>query len=481
MPKASMHMDTIIHGVRWNLGTTVLRRILSLLLLFALASWLTQSDFGIFRTYSLILAVITIIAVLGLDSNLITSKRYAKLNVFAFTQIGLITGIFLSLLLTLSSSWLAKLYQSTELGLIIRWMSLFVLVEVLRKLLHSIAQVRLMFKEIALAETWNVVFYCLMSFSVIYFYRHLWVYVLAYFLGNLVETIYLYVCLKPFPSLHLKRLFSLKWLKLSLKIMGMNRAFLTNVSIIRLINTYAGNAPILFLGTMVNPTLMGQYFFATQLIGVPVLMFTTAVGQVFYPVFAQNDRSNTIQNIKSYTRLTLSLGIPLLLMYYFGLSILVPILFKGKWDAALPLLLYLIPYFCSVMLNNPISGIPFICRKPSWELVWNIVTLGVCLLALLWGLRNGFGYAVLLFSFSSAFMNLVFYFMSLNLLGASLIPAIQSLISWGIGNVLLIMALIWVSSLPYPILYASLCFIVYLLSLYLFAKPVLRDVRRVFH
>ncbi|MDD4308775.1 MAG: oligosaccharide flippase family protein [Candidatus Cloacimonetes bacterium] len=474
-----MNNSAVIHGIRWNLFTTVIRRILSLALLIYLASWLSQGDFGVFRTYSLILAITSVFAVIGMDSNLITDQSHIKLNLFSFAQVGLGLGVLCSLLLALSSVWLARLYHSLELGTIIRWTSLFVLVEVLRKLLRSIAQTRLMFKDLALAETWNVVFYCLLSFSVIYFYRHVWVYVVAYYLGNLVETIYLYVRLKPSPSLQLKRLLSIKWLNYSCANIKKNRAFLLNVSAIRLLNTYAGNAPILFLGTMVSAAFMGQYFFATQLIGVPVIMFTMAVGQVFYPVFAQSDTSRTIQSINSYTRLTLSLGIPLLIVYGYALKLAIPWLFTGKWDAAIPLLFSLIPYFGSSMLNDPISGIPFICRKPHWELVWNAISLFLRLLLLLWGMKYGFAFAVLLFSLGSAFMNLVFYFMSLYLLKAKLLPALASICLWSVSILALMAILHFVARGSLPILYGSICFIIYLLAVFAFAKPVYSDVRRI--
>lgn len=479
MSKAAVNQATVIRGIRWNLVTTVLRRIISLALLIALASWLSQSDFGVFRTYSLILAIAAIFAVIGLDSNLITDSRHPKLNSFAFAQIGIGTGLLFSLLLALSAAWLARLYQSAELGVLLKWTSLFVQVEVMRKLFRSMAQSRLMFKELALAETWNVVFYCLASFSVIYFYRQVWVYVVAYFLGNLVETIYLYVHLKPFYSMRLRRVFSLRWLRYSLELISRIRSFLANVSVIRLLNTYAGNAPILFLGTLVSTAFMGQYFFASQLIGVPVIMFTMAVGQVFYPVFAQLDRQRTISSIQSYSRLTLSLGIPLLLVYCFGLGYFVPILFDGKWDAAIPLLFYLIPFFASSMLNDPISGIPFICRKPHLELIWNVLSLGLRLLVLYVGIGHGFGFAVLLFSISSAVMNLLFYFMSLYLLDAGLLPALISLCKWGAGIAMLCFALFYVSALPYALVFMALCFAIYLLGIYIFAKPVYADARRI--
>lgn len=475
-----MNSATVMHGIRWNLVTTVIRRGFSLVFLFFLASWLSQSDLGVYRTYSLILTIAAVFAILGLDSNYITGIRLQRLNLFTFAQIGSALGLLTSMVLALSSAWLAALYKSPELGTILRFTSLFVLVEVLRRLFRSFAQTKLKFRELALGETWNVLFYCAAGLIAIYLVRRVWVYVLVFYLGNLVETIYLYCVLPRIPFLKLSRIFSTRWLGYSLAVLKRYRAFLANVSIIRLLNNYAGNAPILFLGTMVSATLMGQYFFATQLIGVPVMMFTLAVGQVFYPVFAQSHPQRSLQSISSYTRLIMGLGIPVLIAYALAISHLLPHFFGGKWNASLPLMIYLIPFFGSGMLNDPISAIPFICRKPHWELIWNVVSLCLRLLALAWGMRFGFPFAVLLFSLVSAFMNLAFYLMSLILLQADLQVATKQLLAWSAGLLLLIAILIPLEKVPLPWLWQLLLIALYILCILVVSKATYQDFKKLF-
>jgi len=425
-----MNTAAAMHGIRWNLVTTVLRRFFSLALLYYLGSWLSQQDFGVFRTYSLILTIASVFAINGLDSNFITSKKHSGLDLFSFAQIGIGLSVVISILLAFGSGLLGSLYHSRELGNILRWTSLFVVVEVLRKLLRVQAQTQFRFKDLALAETLNVVFYSLASIALLYFYRKVGLYIVLFFLGNALETIYLYIKLPRRFSLSFPRLTSPKWLKISLANLKRKQGFLFSVSLIRLINTYSGNAPILFLGMMVSPALMGVYFFATQLIGVPVTMFTVSLEQVLYPVFAKSGERDTINSINSFARLTLGLGIPLLVFYSFAVSALIPLLFGDKWDAVLPLLYYLIAFFGTSLLNDPISGVPFICRKPQWELYWNIITLVLRLAALALGIQHGFYPAILAFCVVSGVMNLSFYFLSLVLLKAPIVkPLIRVLIS----------------------------------------------------
>ena len=426
-----------MYGIRWNLVTTVIRRVFSLALLYFLGTWLSQQDFGIFRTYSLILAIASVFAINGLDSNYITSKKHSHIDLFSFAQAGMWLSLVISILLALSSGLLGSLYHSAELGSILRWTSLFIVVEVLRKLLRVQAQVQFKFKVLALAETLNVVFYSLASIALLYFYRKVGLYIVLFFMGNAVETLYLYLKLPKKHSISFLRIKSPKWFAISLANIRSKGSFLFNVSLIRLINAYSGNAPILFLGMMVSPALMGVYFFATQLIGVPVTMFTVSLEQVLYPVFAKSEESQTISSINSFARLTLGLGIPLLIFYSFAVSALIPLIFGSKWDAALPLLYYLIAFFGTSMLNDPISGVPFICRKPQWELYWNITTLFLRLAALSIGIHYGFYTAILAFCVVSGVMNLSFYFLSLILLKAPLFkPFLRVLISIVISLVL---------------------------------------------
>ena len=114
-----MNSAIVMHGIRWNLVTTVIRRGFSLVFLFFLASWLSQSDLGIYRTYSLILTIAAVFAILGLDSNYITGKKLQRLNLFAFAQIGTALGLLVSLILALSSAWLAKNKQRVQVSKII--------------------------------------------------------------------------------------------------------------------------------------------------------------------------------------------------------------------------------------------------------------------------------------------------------------------------------------------------------------------------
>ncbi len=474
-----MNSTAVLRGIRWNLATGVLRRIISGTLVFFLADWLSQADFGVFRTFSLILVVGTTLAVFGMNNHYLTDKRRRHLDLFAFTQISSALALLISIAISLASGFLGRVYHSPELGLILRWAAFFVIVEVTRANVRAKAQLLYRFRELAIAETINVLFYTVLCLSVIYFVREVWLYVLFFFLGNLIEVIYLLCVLPVSRSIRFKRLFSLKWWRVSLRNLKQSLSFQINVSVIELVNTYSGNAPILFLGTMVAPQYMGLYFFATQLVGVPVSMFTSSVGQVLYPVFAQNDNRSRVDGISAYARLALKVGLPLLIFFSFLLNLFIPIVLGDKWNQALPLLYILIGYFGTSILNDPISSIPYICRKPHYELIWNISTLALRLLALSLGIMISFEVAILAFCLVSGLMNCVFYLMSLRMLQAPLLPQLRSLAFAILTGLVLILMLRQVQDTPLALLKGCLIMVVYALITFLTDRRIYPGLRKI--
>jgi len=468
-----MSRKVLLQGVRWTLLTTILRRVVSLGLFVFLAKWLTQDDFGIYRSFSLILVLLTYFTNLGLDYHYLVSRKQAKLNFHALLQLALIASLVITLLLVGSGVWLGELYHSRYLGKLISVLGGLIFVEALRRVARVKAQKLLLFKELALAETLNVFLYSALSLVLIFFWRKVWLFIVLFYVGNLAELLYLAAILPPLHRADLTRLCQTAWLKKTLSVMGKQRAFLANVSLINIFQMYSSNAPVLFLGALVAPNYLGIYFFASQLIAIPVGMFTTSLSQVFFPLLAQNNASSNLQGIRRYTSLVLKIGIPALFAYALALQYLVPLIWGNKWLEALPLILALVLYYGTSLLHNPISSIPYICRKPSWELIWNLITLILRIAALAIGSRVSFSFAVLLFCIVSAVMHLAFYYLSLALLKADLKEISLYLLSH--LPVLTILGIAGLYALSYSLIYPLVIFSVYCLYLVLAEKATLQD------
>lgn len=467
-----MSTKTLMHGIRWTLLTTILRRLVSFVLFIFIAKWLTQSDLGTYRSYSLILVVLTYFTVWGLDSHYLVSRRQEKLNYLTLLQIGLLFSALLTVLLAFLGSGIGALYHSTELGLLLSVSGGIVFIESLRRIVRTRAQKLLYFKALALAETLNVLVYSALCFILIFFWRKVWLFILLFYLGNLSELLYLALILPPLPKARLGKLFSLRTLSRSFTLGARHQGFLANVTLINLFQVFSANAPVLFLGAFVEPALLGVFFFASQLIAIPVNMFTTSLSQVFFPLMAKGDARVNLDGIRRYSSLVYKIGIPALLAYALALQYLVPLIWGSKWIQALPLILALVLYYSSSLLHHPISGIPYICRKPSWELYWNLITLALRIGSLALGLLRDFSFAILLFCLVSAVMHLVFYFMSLKLLGAKLAQELLYLLSQ--LPLLVVLAVSGLYLLRFSVLYILVVFAAYSIYLLLAEQDTVR-------
>jgi O-antigen/teichoic acid export membrane protein len=173
---------------------------------------------------------------------------------------------------------------------------------------------------------------------------------------------------------------------------------------------------------------MGLYFFAAQLIGVPVGMFNTAVNQVFFPVFAGKKDGDIAAMASRYLRLVGNLGLPLLLLFSFVMMHAVGWLLGDKWREAIPLIPLMFLIFGASFYSNPIGGIPFIKRKPGWELTWNLLSLGIKAGAMIWGMQTSFYTAIWAYAVAGTVTNISFYLMSMHLLNIRLVPALRSVL-----------------------------------------------------
>lgn len=415
----------ILSGIRWTIVTSVLRRVLTLALFYFVARWLSKDDLGNFRTYSLILLFISIVSTLSLDFQYIIEQKRKHTNLIALWQISVLASLICFVILSLGSGLIGLLYKSEILSRFFLYTSVFVVIEILRRAVRSVATKQLQFKELALAETYNVIFYSIVSIVALYFYKSVWVFLIIFYLGNAVELIYLWLLNRKLNAKALRYVLSKAHI-LCLSIRKY-KGFVTQATVVSTINQIAGNAPILILGLWVNPVYLGLYYFASQLVGIPVNMLTAAINQVFFPVFSETKNSEIVTMTDRFIRLVGNLGLPLLMLMSVVLMHLVEWLFGVKWVEAIPLLPMMFILFGSSLFVNPIGGIPFVKRKPGWELVWNVVAFVVKVGAMLIGLKTSFMMAILAYAIASAVMNVAFYLMAMTMVEVSLYKSLQKL------------------------------------------------------
>lgn len=475
-----MNNKAVISGIRWTLITSILRRIITLILFYFIAKWLSKEDLGVFREYSIIMAFMALVSFLSLDYHYIIEQRRDKTSLTALWQITFIASIIGFILLNIGSSLIGYIYKSDILGKLFSYTSIFFVVEMFRRAVRSVATKRLQFKEMAVAETINVIFYSLVSILALYFVRTIWVFLIVFYLGNMVELIYLWKCNQAEISKTIKNSFSITRRKVLSLTWKANRAFLTQATAVSIFNQISTNAPILLLGLIIKPELIGLYYFSSQIIGIPAGMFTNAINQVFFPVFA-GKKDGDIGNMSTrYIRLVGYIGMPSLLVFSFIMTFVVGWLFQDKWDEAIPLIMPLFVLFGTGLYCAPLGGVPFIKRKPNWELNWNIGSLIIKMIAMYIGLQTSFVMAIWLYAIASAISNIYFYFMAMVLVQQKLSDTFGNMGSSFIPTLLLSTVIIVTTNLHIWLAITSvlLSYCVLLFAMNLLSKGVLlSDIR----
>jgi lipopolysaccharide exporter len=470
-----MGKSHILSGIRWTLVTSIVRRLLTLILFYFIARWLSKEDLGVFREYSLILGLVSIISTISLDYNYIIEQRNFKTGIVALWQAAFIGSVIGIILLSLCSGLIGMLYGSTVLAKLFSYTSLFIVTENIRRSARAVAARNKQFRELAMAETWNVVFYSILSFAALYFFRSVWVYVVIFYLGNVLEAVYLWrlnsVTIQRAVSLLIKRK------EVFCATLKRFRGFISQATLFSVVNQFSGNAPILIMGMIVEPVYAGLYFFASQLIGVPVGMLNASVNQVVFPVIAEKRDGEIAAMADRYMRLVGNLGLPLLLLFSFVMMYAVSWLLGDKWGDAIPLIPAMFLVYGTSLYSNVIGGVTFIRRKPGWALVWTSMSLIVKTCAMLWGLQTSFYHAVLAYAVTGALMNVCFNLMSMHLIKVDFIPALRKVLISMIPALVYALLLILVSRLTAVLaaLCAVLLFGLVLLTLDIIQKGKLRS------
>jgi O-antigen/teichoic acid export membrane protein len=426
-----MNRSHIQSGIRWTLLTSVFRRLITLILFYFVARWLTKEDLGIFREYSLILGFFTMVFSFSLDFNYIIEQKKQYTGLVALWQMTFIASAVGFVLLIAGSGILGMLYKSPVLGNLFRFTSIFLVIELLRRAVRTVAAKQMQFKQLSLAETYNVVFYSIITVVALYFYRSLWVYLIIFYLGNIVEMLYLWKLNHTVISKSIRHLFKQGRIRILKLTLHRYSRFLTQATLVSAINTFSSNAPILVMGMIFNPVYMGLYFFASQLIGVPIGVFNAAINQVFFPVFAGRNDHEISNTSFRFIRLTGFAGLPVLLLFSFLVQCLIPFVFGDKWSDAVKLIPVVFFIYGFSLYCNPLGGIPLLKKKPQWELIWNIASFSIKIGAMFLGLLISFKAGIWAFAIASAVMSVIFYLMSMLLVQVKLTESIPKLlISW---------------------------------------------------
>lgn len=405
-------MNSVFSSVRWSIVTNILKKIITFVLFLYIASIFKSDELGIYREFAVIISFISGISIFSNTSLIIVEKdRNILLQSLGFV---IIISVISGLILMLFAKPLGDYYHSDILSQLLRFSIPFVLLESLRTLIKADFQKKMMFKFLSLYETYNVLFYTLVAFVFIPFFRNIKLFIVIFYFGNLVELIFLiikYKAINSGPS-NLHKVLSKTLYRDSFSLIKKHFHFLFFSTASTSINSLLLELPILILGLYFLPEQIGNYYIAFQLIIMPVSLITMSLSQVFFSRFSSLNIEDYSSRLKELYQIEFKLIIPLFLMFAFAVREWVAVFFVDKNIVEIQWIVYLLFFKGMVLLiMNPVSSFFAILKKPQIEFYWSIIALVVSNL-LVYLLRNQEFITVL-----SAFIALSFFiYLSFNLI-----------------------------------------------------------------
>ena len=394
-------MTKTINSLKWVFASTVLRRFMSFLLFLYIVRIFSRAELGVYREFALILTFASVTAIFSFNVFIIVerSKKYFNQGL----QFILLSSIVLSVVLFALRSFLAEQYQHHDLYLYIQYGFWLVIPETLKRLVKSTHELDMNFKLLSIAETINVVFYCLLCIILFAIDQKFYYFIIAFYLGNIVE---LAIISYPLRKNLVKGFFEclkLKYFIPLIQVFKTNFSFLSLSTAPTVLNIIISDAPVLLLGLFYFPSYIGVYFIASQLVTAPISLITHSLSQVLFPALSLTDRVQLPMKVNDYIKHVIYiLWIPILV---FGilLKYFTHIMIGVHEDLTLINAIIVVLTFKSLffLIINPLSTIPNVCKKPQYELYWSIGSLlSICTMVYLFhGLD--FIYMVYLITFLS--------------------------------------------------------------------------------
>jgi len=393
-----MMANNVMQSFKWVFLTTIFRRVLSFLLFLYIVNIFSRAELGIYRAFALIISFGSIIGVFGF--NVLNIVEKSKKYFFHGLQFALFSSIIVSLLLFIFRRFLSEKYNSFDLYLYISYGFWLVIPMTIKKMIRSLYELNMNFKFLSIVETINLVSYTIFVFLLFLIDLKFYFFVLAFYMGELVELGILYYSFRNDLNSKLYDILHFKFLPTLKTVFKENFMFLSLTTIPTALNMFVAEAPILLMGWFYLPDFIGNYFVAAQLVTVPISFLTISLCQVLFPAFSLTDKADLSKKVKEYlTHAVLLLWVPILVLGILLKNYSHFIIGKQEISIVNSIIVALAIKTLFVVILNPLSTIPTVLKKPQYELYWSIFNmLGTCI--------------VIYFSRGFEFINMVFLYVS---------------------------------------------------------------------
>ncbi len=349
-------------GIKWQVSTEILARVLQLLFTFALARLLTPNDFGLIGMALIFTQLAFVLFDLGLSSALIQKKDLHPLHLKTAQTVFWVNAVFFYVIVFFSAPYIGLFFHQDRLYAILPVLAVVFFLFALRAVANVQLTRAMRFKAIGLIRLVSAFVYGTLAVALAWQKFGVWSFVLGIIGQEATLTILTVFIARSFvwpgwSHKKLKELISFGGQVLGSRIMGY-----LNI-----------NLPNAIIGRFMGPATLGFYSVGYQLVDFPVQRISKNILRVMFPAFSKiQDNLPQYQQLYKDTVNGLALAV---FPVFAGMALVAPefvtIFYGPKWQPLIKVLeiLTVVGLARSVWVT---TSVVFLSKgKPKWELLIN--------------------------------------------------------------------------------------------------------------
>jgi O-antigen/teichoic acid export membrane protein len=299
----------VLAALKWTSLAKLVGQIISWGVTLIVLRLLLPADYGLMAIVSVIIAVLTSVAELGLGASLVQAPQLARDDLSAVTGVVILLNLGIGVLIAVSAPLAAWLYAEPRLTLLIQIGSLHFVLNALGTIPQAVAFRELNFRWLAWVELAAVMSNGLATLVLAWYGYGVWALLLGSLLQNLVRTALLLRHGMPRP------IFQREGLRRHVTFGG-------TITAVRLITQIVYQSDIFIAGLLLSQQALGLYSVSAHLATLPMQKIMSVINQVAFPAVArlQHDRERLRLRMIESTRLLVVFSLPAL----WGMSAVAP-------------------------------------------------------------------------------------------------------------------------------------------------------------
>lgn len=347
----------MLKGVMWSAIGKYSGVIVQLIITAVLARLITPEEFGVVAIATVLIAFLTIFSDLGLGAAIIQRQDFGKKEYDSIYSFSIYLGIFLSVVLFLSSSLIATFYDSLPLKIICQILSITLFFGSINMVPNAIISKQKRFKFIAQRTLFFQVCGGILAIIAAFCGWGCYALLIPILLSSIGNF---FVNYRQYP-LHFNVVLDISPIKSVF-------SYSSFLLIFNVMNYFTRNLDKLIIGRFFSMQSLGYYDKSYHLMMLPLQQITHVITPVMHPVLTslQNNYPQMARDYAKILKLLATIGFPLGVFLYFSATNLITLVYGEQWLPAVPVFKILTLSVPVQMLIATTGGIYQASGRTDW-------------------------------------------------------------------------------------------------------------------